>query len=228
MSTPRSTMTDPLLTEALGRRADGPHTPADLLDDVLTAVGGTSQARAWGWRLPIMKRPKAIIAVAALVAATILAVASAAGGQGETDTAGLVTEEVEPGVERIRSDGAGHDLEERHPTFRYDMDDVFVAPDGTVWVSSTYHGSDNAANPQGGLVWALGQSETPQYSVEVFCFPGDIDRPEASGVTCLENDTPTRYLVGTKINAVAAAPDGTYWAVGNDGAENGGLYHITP
>jgi hypothetical protein len=27
---------------------------------------------------------------------------------------------------------------------------------------------------------------------------------------------------------VAAAPDGTFWAVGNDGAENGGLYHITP
>ena len=50
------------------------------------------------------------------------------------------------------------------------------------------------------------------------------------GVTCFEpaTDTSTRYLVDTQINAVAAAPDGTFWAVGADGAENGGLYHITP
>ena len=39
---------------------------------------------------------------------------------------GLVTEEVEPGVERIISDDAGHDLDERHPTYRYDMDHVSV------------------------------------------------------------------------------------------------------
>jgi hypothetical protein len=156
--------------------------------------------------------------------------ASPSGPSGETDTADLVTEEVEPGVERIRSDGAGHDLEERHPTFRYDMDDVYVTPDGTVWLSSTYRDTDNEANPPGGLVWALGQSETSQYPAAVFCFPGAFDQPEALGVTCIETatDTRTRYLVGTQINAVAAAPDGTFWAVGSDGAENGGLYHITP
>ena len=50
---------------------------------------------------------------------------SAASPSGETDTADLVTEEVEPGVERIRSDGAGHDLEERHPNF------------ATTWTTST-------------------------------------------------------------------------------------------
>ena len=50
----------------------------------------------------------------------------------DTELDGLVTEEVEPGVERIISDGAGHDLDERHPTYRYDMDDVAVTPDGTV------------------------------------------------------------------------------------------------
>jgi hypothetical protein len=144
-------------------------------------------------------------------------------------TADLVTEEVEPGVVRIRSDGAGHDLEERHPTLRYDMDNVFVTPDGTVWVSSSYSGTDNEANPAGGLVWALGQSETTQYPA-TFCFPGAPNQPQALGVTCYDpaTDTQTKYLVGTQIIAVAAAPDGTFWAVGSDGAENGGLYHITP
>ena len=108
----------------------------------------------------------------------------------ETATADLVTEEVEPGVERIRSDGAGHDLEERHPTFRYDMDDVYVTPDGTVWLSSSYSDTDNEANPPGGLVWALGQSETPQYPAAVFCFRGDFDKPEALGVTCYKGRHP--------------------------------------
>ena len=160
---------------------------------------------------------------------TASAPSPSASPSGETDTADLVTEEVEPGVERIRSDGAGHDLEERHPKFRYDMDDVYVTPDGTVWLSSTYSDTDNEANPPGGLVWALGQSETSQYPA-AFCFPGDVRQPEALGVTCVgtATDTPTRYLVDTQINAVAAAPDGTFWAVGADGAENGGLYHITP
>src|SRR5262245_34766923 len=41
---------------------------------------------------------------------------------------GLVTEEVEPGVERIIRDDAFHDLDDTHPTYRYDMDDVFVTP----------------------------------------------------------------------------------------------------
>lgn len=172
------------------------------------------------------------VLVAILVAGAVAcsAPSPSASPSGETDTADLVTEEVEPGVERIRSDGAGHDLEERHPRFRYDMDDVYVTADGTVWVSSTYHDTDNEANPPGGLVWALGQSETTQYPAAVICFPGDVDQPDASGVTCIETatDTQTRYLVGTQINAVAAAPDGTFWAVGSDGAENGGLYHITP
>ena len=170
------------------------------------------------------------VLVAVLVAgvAACNAPSSSASPSGETAAADLVTEEVEPGVERIRSDGAGHDLEERHPKFRYDMDDVYVTPDGTVWLSSSYRGTDNEANPPGGLVWALGQSETSQYPAAVACFPGAFDQPEALGVTCYKGDTPTRYLVDTQINAVAAAPDGTFWAVGADGAENGGLYHITP
>lgn len=173
--------------------------------------------------------------IASFAGLLVLCLAACSPGQAASpsvsgSTASLVTEEVEPGVERIISDGAGHDLEKRHPTYRYDMDSVFVAPDGTVWLGTSYRETDNDANPPGGLVWALGQSGTTQYAPNRFCFPGEPDNPEGSGVTCYEpaTDTQTRYLDGTHINAVAAAPDGTFWAVGNDGTENGGLYHITP
>jgi hypothetical protein len=82
-------------------------------------------------------------------------------GKDEAGPDGLVTEEVEPGVERIVRDGAGHDLDERHPTYRYDMDGLAVARDGTVWLSTTYSRSDNEAHPEtsGAFVWALGQRE---------------------------------------------------------------------
>jgi hypothetical protein len=36
------------------------------------------------------------------------------------------------------------------------MDSVFVAPDGTFWLGTSYRDTDNDANPPGGLVWALG------------------------------------------------------------------------
>jgi len=142
---------------------------------------------------------------------------------GAATEAGLVTQEVEPGVERIIRDDAGHDLDEKHPTNRYDMDSVLVTPDGTVWLSSSYLGSDNDVNAYGPLVWALGQPETPQYSVDVFCETSGV------GVTCFDpaTETETTYLAATSITQLAMAPDGTYWAVGNHGGENGGLYHIT-
>jgi hypothetical protein len=171
---------------------------------------------------------KHLLAIQVLVA--ILVAGAAAGcAQTKKDTASLVTEDVEQGVVRIVSDGAGHDLEKRHPAYRYDMDSVFVAPDGTVWLGTSYRASDNDANAPGGLVWALGQSGTSQYAPKRFCFPGEPDNPEGLGVTCYDpaKDTETKYLVATDINAVAAAPDGTFWAVGADGTENGGLYHIT-
>ena len=165
-----------------------------------------------------------------VIAAILIAAAAAGCGQAKKDAASLVTEEAEPGVVRIISDGAGHDLDKRHPTYRYDMDSVFVAPDGTVWLGTSYRDTDNDANPPGGLVWAVGQSGTTQYTPKRFCFAGEPDNPEGSGVTCIDRatETRTRYLEGTHINAVAAAPDGTFWAAGDDGTENGGLYHITP
>lgn len=92
-------------------------------------------------------------AVVALVTGSAVGAAAQEGAGPD----GLVTEEVEPGVERVIRDGAGHDLDETHPTHRYDMDGIAIAPDGTVWLASTYSRSDNQANPEGPLVWALGQ-----------------------------------------------------------------------
>jgi hypothetical protein len=77
--------------------------------------------------------------------------------QEEADAPQLVIEEVEPGVERIISDGFGHDLDETHPNHRYDMDGIAVAPDGVVWLTTTHHGSDNPGGPH---LWVLGQPDT--------------------------------------------------------------------
>ena len=98
---------------------------------------------------------------AAVVAMALLTGSALATAQSPAPDPGvLVTEEVEPGVERVISDGAGHDLDEKHPTHRYDMDGITVAPDGTVWLATTYSRDDNEANPPGALVWALGQPGT--------------------------------------------------------------------
>jgi hypothetical protein len=77
----------------------------------------------------------------------------------EGPLAGMLVQEVEPGVMRIIDDGAGHDLDERHPNYRYDMDGITIGRDGSVWIMSTYSRSDNAANanPDGYLLWALGR-----------------------------------------------------------------------
>jgi hypothetical protein len=145
----------------------------------------------------------------------------------DTELDGLVTEGVEPGVERIISDGAGHDLDEGHPDFRYDMDDVAVMPDGAIWLWSSYHETDNDANPPGGLLWVLGEpGETTTPESSLFCYI-----PESHfGVICWDpvEEMEVPYLGGVRINALAIAPDGTAWAVGEHDGENGALYHITP
>lgn len=142
----------------------------------------------------------------------------------DTELDGLVTEEVEPGVERIISDGAGHDLDERHPTYRYDMDDVAVTPDGTVLLWSSHHETDDTTAIVS--LWALGEpgmSELPDIFCEV------VPAEEGFGLLCV--DTPegvvTTYLAGVPINEVVVAPDGTIWAVGGYDGGSGGLYRIT-
>jgi hypothetical protein len=161
------------------------------------------------------------LAVPVLIA-VLLGSAVGAAAQDEAAPDGLVTEEVEPGVERIISDDAGHDLDERHPSYRYDLDDVAVTADGTVWLWASYHGSDNFAQPQGPPLLALGQPGTTPLP-DVDCFT------EGVGVICLDDaEVETTYLAETPINAIAVAPDGTLWAVGEHDGEGGGLYRLTP
>ncbi len=151
---------------------------------------------------------------------------SASAQDADDGLAGLVTEQIEPGVERVVSDGAWHDLDETHPTYRYDMDSIFVLPDGTVWLSSTYSREDNDANPESGaLTWALGEPGIFQHSPDSPSCGTDGD-----GVSCWDPVAvrEVTYLAGTPISAVAVAPDGTIWAVGGHAGDNGGLYRITP
>jgi hypothetical protein len=226
---------------------------------------------------------KHLLALPALVA---LLAGSAVGvvAQDEAGPAGLVTEEVEPGVERIFRDDAGHDLDERHPRNRYDMDRIAIAPDGTVWLSTTYNGSDNEAHPDGeAMVWALGKPGmygvrygVPPESPSTYLYVGPdarktlvtievtssesvssipdlgwegppsqmrregqavlVARPDgvhtcrSKGVSVIceaPSGELTTYLKATRIDEIAAAPDGTIWAVGGYKGDNGGLYRIT-
>ena len=184
-------------------------------------------------RRTVLRRPMLAVPVliAVLVGSAVGVNATDDTDPDDTELDGLVTEEVEPGVERIISDGAGHDLDERHPNYRYGMEDVAVTPDGTVWLWSGYQEADRKFHGLTGfskLLWALGEpgmSELP----DVYC--ETVPEEEGLGLLCI--DTPegvgTTYLAGTLINEVVVAPDGTIWAVGDyDGdSGGGGLYRIT-
>jgi hypothetical protein len=88
----------------------------------------------------------------------VVPAASASPSAPATVLPGLVTEEVEPGVLRVVRDDAGHDLDDGHPDFRYDLDRMTIAPDGTVWLNVTYHHTDNGVGtPEAPLIWALGR-----------------------------------------------------------------------
>ena len=47
------------------------------------------------------------------------------------------------------------------------------------------------------------------------------------GVGCWDRGAETSFLEGTPINQIAAAPDGSLWAVGGYGSGGGGLYRIS-
>ena len=106
-----------------------------------------------------MRTTRTSLLVAALASGLLAGSAVGVATQDEADTLGLVTEEVEPGVERIISDSAGHDLDETHPTNRYDTDGIAITADGTVWLTTTFHGSDNT-DYESSFIWALGQPGT--------------------------------------------------------------------
>jgi hypothetical protein len=172
------------------------------------------------------------VLVAVLAGSAVGANATGDTDPDDSDLDGLVTEEVEPGVERIVSDDAGHDLDERHPTYRYDTEHVAVTPDGDVLLWSTLHETDRDVHPGGvgeGLLvlqWTLGESGMSELP-DIYC--DLVPEEEGLGLYCV--DTPegvvTTYLAGTLINEVVVAPEGTIWAVGDYDGEGGGLYRIT-
>ena len=67
----------------------------------------------------------------------------------------FVAEQVEPGVERIVSDGADFDMATLDDGVLYAFDDIATGPDGEVWVvAHRYHTA--TGRTEGPLVWELG------------------------------------------------------------------------
>ncbi|MET0773580.1 MAG: hypothetical protein ABWZ82_10880 [Candidatus Limnocylindrales bacterium] len=116
------------------------------------------------------------------------AAASASPSAPATVLSGLVTEVVEPGVLRIIRDDAGHDLDEGHPDWRYDLDDLVIGSDGSIWLATTLHGTDNRATTDDRSIWSLGR-------------PGKVTIPQgvgdpvplADGAILFVGDSPVRF-----------------------------------
>jgi hypothetical protein len=157
---------------------------------------------------------------------TVPAAASASPSTPATVLPGLVTEEIEPGVLRIIRDDAGHDLDEGHPDFRYDLDRMTITPDGTVWLNATYRDTDNGVgSPLAPLVWALGRpglldladgiptsawTLVPLLDSSILVMGEPIVRVEGNGVT-VDEGQPVRpvhggtlWLVDPRVLAVTA------------------------
>ncbi len=130
-----------------------------------------------------------------------------------------MTEPVESGVLRVLRDDAGHDLTERHPAYPRDMDRIAVGPDGTVWIASTAHGSDNSLL-NGFQVWALGRPGIfgTEDGVPEFIQTLSIDaegRLLAVGSRLATLDGGQWSSDGSAFHTVA--PDGTLWLIHPDG-----------
>jgi Tol biopolymer transport system component len=94
MSTPRPMLTDALLRDALSRRAAGPHSTAELLDDVLLVVQSTTQSRGWAIQLPRPSRPLAVLAVGALLVSALVGSSLMAGARLATPTIPLGDDDI--------------------------------------------------------------------------------------------------------------------------------------
>jgi Tol biopolymer transport system component len=81
MSKPQPMLTDALLRDALSRRAAGPHSTGELLDDVLLVVESTTQSRGWAIQLPRLSRPLAVLVVGALLVSALVGSALMAGAK---------------------------------------------------------------------------------------------------------------------------------------------------
>ena len=100
------------------------------------------------------------------------------------------------------------------------IDDLYA-----VWDEPEWDGWTMLFEHLDGSVW------TGDYS----CWPGSEDTGwgfGGDGVSCARGHgwttgEPTTYLADTSINQIAAAQDGSVWAVGEYGGGPGGLYRIT-
>lgn len=81
MSTPRPSLPDALLRQALARRAAGPSTSAELLDNVLAAVEALPQRRGWTRPLVSELRLVPILLLVAVLLSALIGLALFAGGR---------------------------------------------------------------------------------------------------------------------------------------------------
>jgi hypothetical protein len=138
---------------------------------------------------------------------------------------GLLTERIEPGVSRVLRDDAGHDLDERHPAFRYDLDRITITGDGTIWLQTTYQRSDNQAHPAGAFMWALGRPGSVAVGDGL---PGDIVPLPDDSMLAIGDDV-VRFdgtaVVPDEGQKVRPVRDGTLWLLEPDDlvALSGGL-----
>jgi hypothetical protein len=117
------------------------------------------------------------------------------------------------------------------------VDGTNVTPDDGAAVRPVYGGSLWLIEPE--ALAGLAGGDTPErrlemigdgqdwISLDAMHRLGTVDhlcQPTYQGVACDDG----LYLEGTIINQVAAAPDGSIWAVGSFEGEGGGLYRISP
>jgi hypothetical protein len=117
--------------------------------------------------------PKHMLAVPVVIA-VLAGSAVGVAAQDEAGPDGLVTEEVEPGVERIIRDDAGHDLDETHPTYRYDMDRVTIADDAPCCCRAPTTAPTTRPTPRArsyGRSGSLGRSVCLTVSSTISCGP---------------------------------------------------------
>ena len=164
------------------------------------------------------------------------------------DADGFIFEDVEPGIRRLVTDGAGHFPSATYIREARDMDELAVDEQGRVLVWSTTHGIDNELGGDAQL-WILGEDGVldpdegaPRPSEETGAWGGSatqlapdgrtwsLDRGyDGSGVIRSDGETAERFLANRFLNSLAVTPDGRAWvAEGHDPGEAGGIYVIEP
>lgn len=99
---------------------------------------------------------------------------------------------------------------------------VFLGPDGMVGVDAW-----DGTHLFDGTDWRLISRRQSGYALSddgVLAVRGDDDR----GVRLYGDDQTAAVLDGTRVNSMAAAPDGSFWIAGSVGRNRGAVYRIDP